>query len=63
MNVEYMDGTRAAYRDLTADEVAAKVKEAIEGEKQIDRIEIYPQGPNRHERRKAAAEARKRKES
>lgn len=55
MNVDYVDGTRAAYQKLTAEEVAAKVREALEGEKPVDRIEIVPDGPNRHERRRQAA--------
>lgn len=55
MNVDYIDGTRTAYRNLTADEVAARTKEAIEGDKEIERIEIWPEGPNRHERRRRAA--------
>lgn len=61
MNVDYLDGTRTTYRNLTAEEVAAKAKEAIEGDNPIERIEIWPEGPNRHERRRRAAMARKKR--
>ena len=61
MNVDYMDGTRSTYRNLTAEEVAQKTKEAIEGDKEIESITIWPEGPNRHERRRRAALARRKK--
>ena len=59
MNVDYMDGTRSTYRNLTAEDVAQKTKEAIEGDKEIESITIWPEGPNRHERRRRAALARR----
>lgn len=58
MNVNYFDGHRDQYRDLTAEEVQRLVSESI-ADPEVERIRIYRENTNRHQRRKDKAEARK----
>jgi len=58
MQVQQFGGTTWKRDDLTEEEVMAKLREAM-ADPETDEIRIQPDRPNRHERRKAAAEARK----
>jgi hypothetical protein len=58
MQVQQFDGTKFKYDGLTEDEVIEKTRQAV-ANPETDEIRIWPDGPNRHQRRKAAAEARK----
>ena len=55
MNVEYNDGTRKSFQNLTGEQVLDETKAALQDPK-VARIEILP---NRHERRRQAAFGKK----
>ena len=55
MNIEYKDGTLKSFLNLTGEQVLEETKVALE-DGNVARIEILP---NRHERRKRVAIAKK----
>lgn len=57
MNITYQNGNVTKLTELTAEEVQQRTKAALD-DPDVTRIEIFP---NRHERRKQAAEDRKRR--
>ena len=61
MIVEKINGDVLKHLHQTPEEIEQKLKEALASE-ETAAIHIYPEGPNRHERRKAAAEARKKQQ-
>lgn len=60
MNVERVDGTNEKFDDLTPKEVAEKVEGILMSDGSVKQITITP---NRHERRREAALARKKKKT
>lgn len=58
MQVQQFDGTKLRYDGLTEEEVMERTRQAM-ADPETDEIRIWPDGPNRHERRKEAALARK----
>lgn len=58
MQIKTCDGAETNFEGLTDKEVMDKTREAL-ADPQTDEISIWPKGPNRHERRRRAALARK----
>lgn len=58
MNVERIDGTATDLHGLTSEEVKAETEKAL-ADPETEKIRIYRENTNRHQRRKDAADARK----